>query len=416
MRRVVITRVGVISPNAHSFFEFSDALRSGRSGIGVIDYFNPETFSTRIVGQVTGFDKHTLINRFPELARISDNKVFFGIHAFLEMLGDYSFTGKECAINLGTSLESFAIEKLFKLSPFKFDMDRYLDALAEHRAEPYLQLPLDYLGSFLKKNFGIGGANYVNCSACTASTQAIGHSFQMIRDGRYNMIVAGGFDSMLNPLGLGGFAALGALSDENDRGPEAIRPFDATRTGTILGEGAAVFLLEDLESALNNGAEILAEIKGYCSTLDAYKVSEPSSEGIIAAMEGALADAGIDGGAPDYISAHGTGTPLNDTIETDAIKKVFKERAYRIPVSSMKSMIGHLVGASGAVEVAGIIAMLKGDFIAPTINLEQRDPACDLDYVPKTSRCERISVALKNSMGFGGQNASLVIQRYIPKY
>jgi len=413
MRRVVITRAGVITPNANSFTEFSSALKNGRSGLRVIDYFNPEKFICRIAGQIPGFDKSALIKKFPELEKISDNKVFFGIHAFLEMLGDTDLKKSNCAISLGTSLESFLIEKIFKLSPFQFDIDKYLEGLDTHRNEAYLQVPLDFLGSFLKKNFGISGSNYLNCSACTASTQAIGHSFNMIRDGRYNSIITGGFDSMLNPLGIGGFAALGALSDENDLVAGAIRPFDATRKGTILGEGAAIFLLEDLDSAVKNRSAILAEIAGYSSTLDAYKISEPSCDGIISAMKNAISDAGISVEEIDYINAHGTGTPINDKNETAAIKSVFGERAYKIPVSSIKSMIGHLIGASGAVEIAGIIAMFRDEFIAPTINLENRDSQCDLDYVPHKSRDKKISTVLKNSMGFGGQNASIVIKRFV---
>lgn len=415
MRRVVITRVGVIAPNGPTWDEFSDALEQGRSGLSGIDHFNPEAFTTRIGGQVKGFDKESLAHRFPVLSPVADTKVFYGVHAFLEMIKNAPLPDMTpCAVNLGTSLERFLIEKVFLLSPHKFDMNRYLDALARNPDEPYLQVPLDFLGSFLKQTFGIGGPQYLHCSACTASTQAIGHSFHMIRDGRFDRIVTGGFDSMLNPLGLGGFTALGAVSDENDMGIKAIRPFDATRKGTILGEGAALFMLEELESALENDSKILGEITGYGASMDAYKVSEPSLDGITAAMDEALFDARLTPGDIDYISAHGTGTPLNDTVETQAVKRVFGKKAKRIPMSSVKSMTGHLIGASGAIETAGILAMFRGDFIAPTINLNHPDPECDLDYVPLTARHQQVSVVLKNSMGFGGQNACLVIQRFRP--
>jgi len=204
MRRVVITRAGVIAPNADSLDLFSTALRNGLSGLLVIDYFEPDKFFCRIAGQIPGFDKSALLKRFPVLERVGDNKVFFGIHAFLEMMGNSEINGDRCAANLGTSLESFLIEKIFKLSPFRFDIDKYLEGLETHKNDPYLQVPLDYLGSFLKKNFGLTCPNYLNCSTCTASTQAIGHSFHMIRNGRYDRVVTGGFDSMLNPLGIGG--------------------------------------------------------------------------------------------------------------------------------------------------------------------------------------------------------------------
>lgn len=415
MRRVVITRVGVIAPNGHSWDTFSRALEQGQSGLSEIDHFNPQAFTTRIGGQIKGFDQEALIRQFPKLTRVADTKVFYGVHAFLEMIKSGPLPDmSRCAVNLGTSLERFLIEKIFRLSPHRFDMARYLNALTKHPDEPYLQVPLDFLGSFLKQTFGIGGPQYLHCSACTAGTQALGNSFHMIRDGRFDRIVTGGFDSMLNPLGLGGFTVLGAVSDENDLGPKAIRPFDLTRKGTILGEGAAFFLLEDLETARANGSEILGEITGYGSSLDAFKVSEPSLSGITAAMEDALSDAQLAPGDIDYISAHGTGTPLNDTVETQAVKHVFKEKAKHIPMSSVKSMTGHLIGASGAVETAGILAMIKGEFIAPTINLDTPDPECDLDYVPLIARRQRISVVLKNSMGFGGQNACLVIKRFTP--
>ncbi len=266
----------------------------------------------------------------------------------------------------------------------------------------------------LKNEFSIDGPNYLDCSACAASTRAIGHAFHMVRDGRYNTIIAGGFDSMLNPLGLGGFSRLGALCMDNHLKEKAIRPFDIRRQGTILGEGAAFFMLEDLETARQNDETILAEIIGSASSFDAYKLSEPDvdGEGIALSMRKAITDAAISPDNVDYINAHGTGTIANDKIETRAIKKVFGERAYSIPVSSIKSMIGHLIGASGAVEIAGVLAMLRDNFIAPTINLERKDPQCDLDYVPLRSRKKRISIALKNSMGFGGQNATIILKRY----
>ncbi|MCK5685081.1 beta-ketoacyl-[acyl-carrier-protein] synthase family protein, partial [bacterium] len=416
-KRVVITEVGVIAPNGADFNEFSMALQQGRSGLGEISYFNAEKFLCRIVGQAKGLNKETILNRFPEFKNIDDNKVILGMQAFCE-----AFNGKydlihDCAINLGTSLESFYIQKLFEYSPDKFNIDTYIrNVIDKRKQKPYLQNPLDFFGNFLLNKFKILGPNFLNCSACTASTQAIGHSFNMISDGRYKRIITGGLDSMLNPLGLGGFSVLGALNTENDLGTESIRPFDIRRKGTILGEGAAIFLLEELDSAIERNAHIYAEIIGYSSSFDAYKLSKPDVDalGVIAAMNGALKDARVSSQEIDYVNAHGTGTPLNDSTETLAIKKVFGEQAYKIPVSSLKSMIGHLIGASGAVEIAGILAMFRDNFIAPTINLKKPDPDCDLDYVPNSARHEKINIAMKNSMGFGGQNACLILKRFNP--
>lgn len=421
MNRVVITGVGVVSPNGIGLDIFSAALRAGKSGLGEIDLFDAREMKARIVGQIReeklsfpeGFPG--VYGEFPELEGQSDRKLLFGAVAFLEAISGIDEGHlRECAVNLGTSLESFHIAKLFDLSPGKFDIDAYAAGLDGSLRQSYLQTPLDFLGRAITRRYNLAGPNLLNCSACTASTQAIGHSFQMIRAGRCRRIIAGGMDSMLNPLGLGGFSVLGALSTQNHLGTKAIRPFDLWREGTVLGEGAAILVLEDLETALERGAPIFAEILGYASTFDAFKLSEPdpNGRGIAKAMEKAITMSGLSIESVDYISAHGTGTPLNDRIETAAIKNLFGKRAYEIPVSSIKSMIGHLIGASGAVEVAAILCMLKDGFVAPTINLEHPDKECDLDYVANAMRPADLKICLKNSMGFGGQNAALVLGRF----
>jgi len=415
MKRVVITKVGVITPNGNGLEEFSKSLSAGRSGLSEIDRFDSSTMSSRIVGQVRSMNKSQIIDRYPGLRDIHDEKVFLGLHAFLQVTDSGSLLHRDCAVNLGSSIESFHLQNLFVLSPHKFDLDVYVSGICNNSSPHSLtQVPLDFLGHFIKKQFGVSGPNYLNCSACTASTQAIGHSFHMIRDGRFRQIVTGGFDSMLTPLGLGGFSRLGALNTENELKEKSIRPFDLTRQGTVLGEGAAVLVLEELEYAKERNAEILAEIIGYASSSDSYRLTEPDPDGagIVLSMRKAFADAGIGPDSTDYINAHGTGTPANDRVETAAIRKVFGKRAYDIPVSSIKSMIGHLIGASGAVEIAGVIAMLNHGFISPTINLEYEDPECDLDYVPNVSRKGWPDVVLKNSMGFGGQNASILLRRF----
>ncbi|PKK91864.1 MAG: beta-ketoacyl-[acyl-carrier-protein] synthase II [Candidatus Wallbacteria bacterium HGW-Wallbacteria-1] len=419
--RVVITSVGVVSPNGIGFNAFSHSLREGQSGLGEIDLFDAGNMTSRIVGQIRDDDiecsgiASEVYRVFPGLKSQSDRKLLLGAMAFLEAVRDLEDRYlRESAIVLGTSLESFCISKLFELSPGNFDIDTYAGNLMDGQERTLLQAPLDFLGREITRKFHLSGPNLVNCSACTASTQAIGHSFQMIRSGRCRRVIAGGTDSMLNPLGLGGFSVLGALSTRNDLGAKAICPFDLWREGTVLGEGAAIIVMESLETATERGAPILAEILGYASTFDAYKLSEPDPQGrgISMAMRRAIAMSGSDVNNVDYISAHGTGTLLNDKMETAAIKGLFGERAYEIPVSSIKSMIGHLIGASGAVEVAAILCMMRDDFIAPTVNLEHPDPECDLDYVANVMRPARLNMCLKNSMGFGGQNAALVLGRF----
>ncbi len=417
MRRVVITDVGVIAPNANSFKAFTESLKQGKSGLAEIDCFDASTFPARIVGQVKDLDIPGLQKRFPFIKAANDRKVYIGLLAYLQIADRVVSQSSLCPVNLGSSLEQFLMEKVFKLSPGFFELDTYMKATVNGFNKPYIEAPLDFLGNIIKELFSITGPNYLNCSACTASTQAIGHSFHMIRDGRYDRIITGGFDSMLNPLGLGGFSRLGALCTDNELKEKAIRPFDLRRQGTILGEGAAMLLLEELGFAQKHGHKIYAEIMGYGASFDAFKLSEPdrTGRGIAKAMQAALDDAGITPDHVDYINAHGTGTIANDRVETLAIKSIFENRAYDIPISSVKSMIGHLIGASGAVEIAAVLAMLESNFIAPTINLEKKDPECDLDYMAIAARNEKINVVVKNSMGFGGQNATLVIKRYEEK-
>lgn len=421
MNRVVITGAGIVSPNGLGIDEFSRSLKTGNSGLAEIDIFDARGLSCRVAGQVAdsaieeSARQSGLFTKFPELAAQGDRKLVFGAIAFLEAITDLDEDLlRECAICLGTSLESFQIARLFEFSPGRFDVDTYAKGLSQDRGSSYLQAPLDFLGGAIARRYGVRGPNLLNCSACTASTQAIGHSFQMIRSGRCRRVIAGGMDSMLNPLGLGGFSVLGALSTENEVPSRAIRPFDLWREGTVLGEGSAMLILEERETAIARGAHIFAEILGYGSTFDAYKLSEPdpSGRGIAMAMQRALASGGVAPEEVDYICAHGTGTPLNDKMETSAIKEVFGPRAHAIPVSSVKSMIGHLIGASGAVELAAILCMMRDGFIAPTINLEHHDRECDLDYVPNAMRPAELKVCLKNSMGFGGQNAALVLGRH----
>jgi 3-oxoacyl-[acyl-carrier-protein] synthase II len=278
---------------------------------------------------------------------------------------------------------------------------------------PRLQTPLDRLAQLLGERYGIFGSRVTNCSACAAGAQAIGQGFRELRSGMAAVAVAGAADSMLNPLGLGGFSLLRVLSAENDRPGEACRPFDATRQGTALGEGAAFVVLETLEHALSRDAHVYAEVLGYGSSMDAFRVSdpEPSGRGAVLSMTKAMRDGQLRPEQIDCISAHGTGTPKNDIVETAAIKEALGARARQIPVHAIKSMTGHMVAASGAAEAVAAVLTLVNGTVPPTVNLRVPDPQCDLDYVPGSARAFAGRTVLSNSFGFGGQNATLIFAK-----
>jgi 3-oxoacyl-[acyl-carrier-protein] synthase II len=278
---------------------------------------------------------------------------------------------------------------------------------------PRLQTPLDRLTEILGDHYGLNGGRYTNCSACAAGAQAVGEAFRRLRDGTAEVVLAGAADSVLNPLALGGFSLLQILSTENDQPQRACRPFEATRQGTVLGEGAAFVVMETLERAQSRGARIYAEVLGYGSSLDAYRVTDPEPAGAGAAlsMTRAMADAKLRPEQIDCINAHGTGTLKNDLAETMAIKQALGARACEIPITANKSMTGHLIAASGAVEAAASALTLFTGKVPPTINLARRDPQCDLDYVAEGCRDFNGLTVLSNSFGFGGQNATLVFGR-----
>ena len=277
-----------------------------------------------------------------------------------------------------------------------------------------MQTPLDLTGEILGERYGFFGGRYINCSACAAGTQAVGEAWQLVSEGLADVAVAGATDSMLNPLGLGGFSLLRVLSDENDKPHKACRPFDVTRQGTVLGEGAAVLVLETLEKATARGARTYAEVRGYGSSLDGFRVSDPdpNGKGAVQSMRQALRAANMRGEDIDCVNAHATGTPKNDAVETAAIKEALGRRAYEIPVHAVKSMTGHLIAASGAVEAVTAALTLHEQTVPPTINLEKPDPECDLDYVVHGCRRFDGRTVLSNSFGFGGQNATLILGRY----
>lgn len=417
MKRAVVTGIGVVSAIGIGKESFFDSLRKGKSGITRLDLFDSSTFPVRIAGQVNNFDFRRIIEKYPNAENLKDRKVFFGLAAFEEAVKDSALdhlllSDKRTGLDFGLALEVFPIEDFGSYAlKNKFNFGHFLDIVKSNKIN--IQVPLDTAGRLITKKYGMRGPVFTNCSACAASTQAIGHALELIRSGELNLVVAGGLDSMSNPLGIGGFSLLGALSQRNDSPETASRPFDGSRDGAVLGEGAGMLVIEEMEHALKRGARIYCELSGSGSSLDAYKPTDPDPEGMgaVKAMQDAVQDAGISVNDIDYINAHGTSTPKNDEVETIAIKKLLGQRAYSIPVSSVKSMIGHLIAAAGAVETIACISCFDG-FIPPTINYSRRDVFCDLDYVPNTAREWNGVYILKNSFGFGGQNASLVLKKW----
>jgi 3-oxoacyl-[acyl-carrier-protein] synthase II len=413
MKRVVITGIGIISSLGKNKEEHLNSILKGYSGIDEISLFDVSTMPVKLGGEIRNINFENLYLECPELRTISDRKVLFGYLAFQEAFSDaklVDLAGK-IGLNLGVSLEVLPIEKL-TFPNSRIDLADFFGRYSKYANG--LQIPLDTLNQLLIKKHKISGPTYVNCSACAASTQAIGHSFKKVQRGDNDILVCGGYDSMLNPFGLGGFSLLGALSTRNELKAKASRPYDRKRDGAILGEGAGIIVLEELDSALSRNVRIYAEIVGYGSSLDAYRATDPEPGGIGAkqAILGAIADAQISPKEIDYINGHGTSTPKNDLVETKAIKEVFSDQAYNIPVSSTKSMLGHLIAASGAVEVISALTGFLYNRLHPTINYEYPDPACDLDYVPNEAREWEGDYILKNSFGFGGQNACLILKKY----
>ncbi len=410
MRRVAITGFGVVSPIGTGKTAFWQSLREGRSGIGNITHFDCSTFDVRLAGEVG--DSISLPEEVACVAE-SDIKVAFSYIACKEALEDACLDGlgSETLLHLGTSVEIFDLEKL--VYDGKVDVAR----AAANRTEDgtcRFKVPLDTAAGLISDIFGRPGQSLTNVSACAASAQAIGHGFRVLRSGRFETAVCGGFDSMINPLGVGGFQLLGALTTDNGRGQYACRPFDVARNGTVLGEGAAVVIMEPLEKAKAEGKRVLAEVCGYGSTLDAFSLSapDPNGDGACRSMLAALEDANIGPERIGHINAHGTGTRLNDEIEAKAIRRIFEGSWEDIPISATKSMTGHLIGAAGAVEVGACLLPLAEGVMPPNPCLEKIGRGCELNHVTGPALPFRGEYVLTNSFGFGGQNATLVLRKH----
>jgi 3-oxoacyl-[acyl-carrier-protein] synthase II len=410
MRRVVVTGVGLITCLGHDLETSWAGLCEGRSGIKPIRNFDATDYPVRFAGEVQDFDPSPYMDR-KEIKR-TDPFTQLAVAAAKQALTAAQLTVTEqLASSVGVCIGSGVGGWITLHEQFKV-----LQEKGPARVSPFL-IPMVMINAapgIVSQHTGAKGPSWAAVSACATSGNAVGEAWETIRRGATKVMIAGGSEKAVTPLGMAAFANMHALSRRNDDPQTASRPFDETRDGFVMGEGAGILILEELEFAQARGAHILGEMVGYGATADAHHVTEPApgGAGLVAAMQIALETAELRPEQVDYISAHGTSTRFNDAMETQAIKTCFGEHAYRLAISSAKSMVGHTFGAAGV--VGGIVALLSivHDIIPPTINLHHPDPACDLDYVPNEARHAVIDVALSNSMGFGGHNTSLVFKRY----
>lgn len=411
-KRVVVTGLGAITPIGSGIDMFWSALTRGESGIGVITKFDASEYTTRIAGEVKDFDAGRYIDK--KEAKRMDRFTQFAVAATRMALDDAGINLEhEDRTRIGTFIGT-GIGGMETLH----DQFRILFEKGPSRLSPFFvpMMIANMAAGQTSITFGLQGPTACVVTACATGTNSIGDAYRVIQRGEADVMVAGGTEAAIVPAAVGGFCAMKALSTRNDAPTKASRPFDKDRDGFVMGEGCGIVILESLEHAQQRGARIYAEVIGYGSNADAYHITAPAPEGTVQArcMELALQDAGIPPQAVDYINAHGTSTPLNDKNETMAIKALFGEHAYKLAISSNKSMIGHLLGAAGAVEFIATVLTLVHGVIPPTINLENPDPELDLDYVPNQARRQEVKVALSNSFGFGGHNATLLVKKFEP--
>jgi 3-oxoacyl-[acyl-carrier-protein] synthase II len=410
MKRIVVTGMGTVNPLGHTVEETWAKIKAGVSGIGPITRYDPALTDTKIAGEIKDFNPAARLghkearrmDRFAQIVVVSalDAMAQSGYEVTLDNTFD---TGILISAGFGgteTLTESF--ETLFKLGAGRIRPTAFPAVLSNMAAA----MPAMFLG--------IKGVTFSLSAACATSAVSIGEGAEVIRRGDANVVLVGGSEAGIMPIAVGGLNAMRAISTRNDSPQGASRPFDITRDGFVPSEGAAVLVLESLEHAQARGAKILAEVIGYAATCDATHVTAPDSDGAAVgqAMRRALAKAGLTANDIDYINAHGTSTKLNDSMETKAIKQVFGEQAYNIPISSTKSMTGHAMSASGALEAIFCVMAMNEGIMPPTINLEHPDPECDLDYIPHTARKKELRYVMSNSFGFGGQNAVLVMKKW----
>jgi 3-oxoacyl-[acyl-carrier-protein] synthase II len=408
MRRVVVTGLGAVTPLGNDRRSTWEAAIAGRSGIDFISTFDTSGFPVRIAAEVRGFDPAAVVG--PKEARRLDRNVVMGVAAAEEAVEDAALDSAYAADRVGV-LFGTAIGGLIGIT----EQHRVFLERGPDRVTPYFipSVLVDAASGQIAIALGLRGPNYAPVSACATGSTAIGEAAEVIRRGAADAVLAGGAEACLHPLILAGFCAMRGLAAEEEHPPRASRPFDLTREGFVMGEGACVLVLEELEAARSRGATIYAEVLGYGASNDAHHLAQPDPEsvGVVEMMRAALERAEIAPERVGYINAHGTSTPLGDLAETKAIKEVFGDHAYRLAVSSTKSMTGHCFGAAGAVEAMMCVLALHEGVLPPTINYETPDPECDLDYVPNEAREVQADVALSNAMGLGGHNACVLFGR-----
>ncbi len=423
-RRVVVTGVGCVNPMGNDVETMWNGLKESRSGVGYISLFDASRMPTRIAAEIRDWDVSAFTQDVDNWRKRGRHSRFAAgaAHQAVRDSGilDSSLDPTRLGVYLGAGegnqdFNSFSRMVVAGIQGESLDMRGFircgletLDPQVEMEQEPHL--PAGLVASL----FNAQGPNFNCLTACAASSQAVGEATDIIRRGDADVMLSGGAHSMIHPLGVTGFNLLTALSTSNDEPTKASRPFDRLRDGFVLGEGAAIVVLEELERAKRRGARIYGEILGYGSTADAYRITDihPEGRGAIGCMRMALRDAGLDPSSVNYVNAHGTSTSVNDRVETVACKQVFGERAKETPVSSTKSMMGHLIAAAGVTEMIVCSMAIRDNVLPPTINYENPDPECDLDYIPNVAREARCDVALNNSFGFGGQNITLAVGRF----
>lgn len=410
--RVVVTGMGVIAPVGNSVEEFWNNLKNGISGIDRVSRFDPSQFTTQIVGEVEGFDASKYMER-KEARRmdlVHQYAVASAQQAFDQSgLRTDSLDPERAGVVVGSGIGG--------IETFEKQHAIFLNQ-GPGRVSPFFipMMIIDMCAGLISMRFNFKGPNYATVSACASGAQAISDAFRIIQRGEADVMFTGGSEASITPTSLAGFCSARAISTRNHEPQKASRPFDKERDGFVMGEGAGILILESLEHAQSRGAKIFAEIVGAGLTADAYHITAPApgGEGAIRAMRLALKGAGLTPDSVDYINSHGTSTDLGDLTESQAIKEVFGEEAKKIPVNSTKSMIGHLLGAGGAVEMVATIKSIQEGILHPTINYEFPDPECDLDYVPNQMRKVDVNVALSNSFGFGGHNISIAVRKFMP--
>lgn len=409
-RRVVVTGLGVICPSGIGIKELWDNLIVGKSAGGLIDTFDVSEFDSKIACLVRGFDPAKYIS--PKDIKRMDPFVRFAVAAAKIAMEDAQLDMKKVDADRVGVLVGSGIGGITTVE----EQHKIMLEKGPSRMSPFLipMLIVNMAPGQISIQTGAKGPNSCIATACATSAHAVGEAARLILHGDADVMIAGGAEAAITNLGLGGFCAMKALSTRNDAPQKASRPFDRERDGFVMGEGAGILILEELSHAKKRGAKIYAELLGYGLTGDAYHMTAPApdGDGAMRCMKMALRDAGLNPDQVDYINAHGTSTALNDKLETQAIKKVFGSHAKKVPISSTKSMMGHLLGAAGSVELIICSLVIQNGIIPPTINYEYPDPECDLDYVPNTAREAKVEVALSNSLGFGGHNATLVVAAF----